>query len=162
MFGVSLAQAANANIPPITASNWMNHPWVKEIRTIYQAVAALRAAGKLQKSSKTFDYCPAWDLQRVMLEGGEVVRFYKSSGGSDDSAVRMEHTYDAKGRLRFVLVKAGAVNHTHLEYRCYLSETGVILWKDQRVQGPGYAFADFSKYFAFDPKKAFAAGSPCR
>lgn len=156
LIGLALAQ-------PITASNWATHPKIKEIRAIYLEVAKLRSQNKLQKASKSFAYCPALDLERTLLTDARgVVRFYESSGGSDDSAATLEHTYDAWGRLRFVLVKAGAVNDTHTEYRYYLSQTGTLLWKDQRIEGQGYPFADFREYFAFDAKKAFAAPSPCR
>lgn len=154
---------ASALAQPITASNWATHPRIREVRTIYLQVAHLRSQNKLHKTSKSFDYCPAIDLNRVLFTDAKgVVRFYQSGGGSDDSAATLEHTYDASGRLRFVLVKAGAVNNTHIEYRYYLSETGALLWKDQRIQGQGYPFPDFRAYFAFDPKKAFAAPSPCR
>lgn len=158
-----LASLSIAQAQPITASNWTNHPSIKGIRAIYQEVLALKQQNKLRKTSKFFEYCPALDLERTLFTDAKgLVRFYRFSGGSDDSAASLEHTYNTSGGLRFVLVKADALNDTHVEYRYYLSATGAVLWMDERRQGQGYPFSNFRGLFAFNPKKAFAAPSPCR
>jgi hypothetical protein len=132
-----------AHAQTITAKNWQSHPAILEIRGIYAGVNALIAQKKLILEAKTFGYCPSWDLERKQyINANGVVRRYVKAGGSDDSAVTLDHTYDALGRLRFVLVKAGAVNDTQLEQRWYFDVTGKSLWVDRRMTGHGYTFSD--------------------
>ncbi len=147
-----------------TNNNWQSHPAILEIRGIYADVNALIAQKKLKLEQKAFGYCPSWDLERKQYSSvNGVVRRYVKAGGSEDSAVTLEHTYDASGRLRFVLVKAGAVNDTHLEQRWYFDTSGKSLWVDRRMTGPGYTFsdADFLREMVRNPKKAFVAPPPC-
>jgi hypothetical protein len=148
----------------ITAKNWRNDPRIIEVRAIYGAVNALVVKKRLKLEKKEFGYCPSWDLERSkFIDFKGVVRRYVKAGGSDDSSVTLEHTYDARGRLRFVLVKADAVNDTQLELRFYFDATGKRVWLDRRQTGPGYTFfdADFVKEMVWIPKKAFAAVAPC-
>ena len=154
-----------AHAQTITTDNWQSHPAILEIRGIYAGVGALIAQNKLKLEQKTFGYCPSWDLERKKYASANgVVRRYVKAGGSEDSAVTFDHTYDALGRLRFVLVKAGAVNDTQLEQRWYFDAGGKQLWLDRRQTGPGYTFsdADFRREMVQDPKKAFVAADPCR
>ena len=154
-----------AHAQTITATNWPSHPAILEIRGIYAGVNALIAQKKLRLEVKTFPYCPSWDLERKRYSSADgVVRRYVKAGGSDDSAVTFEHTYDALGRLRFVLVTAGAVNDTQLEQRWYFDASGKQLWVDRRMTGPGYTFsdADFLREMVRNPRKAFVTAPPCR
>lgn len=154
-----------AHAQTITSQNWQNHPAILEIRGIYAGVNALIAQKKLTVQQKTFNYCPSLDLERKQYSSANgIVRRYVKGGGSDDSSVTFEHTYDALGRLRFVLVTAGAINDTHLEQRMYFDTSGKTLWSDRRMTGPGYPFDDayFLRALVRDPKKAFAAAEPCR
>ena len=153
-----------AHAQTITAKNWQSHPAILEIRGIYAGVNALIAQKKLRLETKTFAYCPSWDLERKQYASANaVVRRYVKAGGSDDSAVTLDHTYDALGRLRFVLIKAGAVNDTQLELRWYFDASGKQLWVDRRMTGPGYPLsnANFLRAMVRNPKKAFAATPPC-
>ncbi len=148
----------------ISVKNWQSHPAILEIRGIYADVNTLIAQQKLKLEAKTFGYCPSWDLERKKYATANgIVRRYVKAGGSDDSAVTFDHTYDALGRLRFVLVKAGAVNNTQLEQRWYFNSNGKSLWVDRRMTGPGYTFsdADFLREMVWNPKKAFTAAPPC-
>ncbi len=148
----------------ITAKNWRSDPRILEVRGIYAAVNTLIAKKLLKLEQKKFGYCPSWDLERSKFTAANgVVRRYIKAGGSDDSAVTFEHTYDDKGRLRFVLVTAGAVNDTHLELRFYFDAAGKRVWLDRRQTGPGYTFADadFIREMVWNPKKAFAGAAPC-
>jgi hypothetical protein len=154
-----------AGAQAITAKNWLTHPAILEVRGIYVAVNALVVGKKLKPESRRFEYCPSWDLRRTKYSDSRgIVRRYVKAGGSEDSAVTLEHTYDSSGRLRFVLVTAGAVNDTHEQWRFYFDATGKRLWLDRRQTGPGYAFAeqDFVKAFVLEPRKAFVAAPPCR
>lgn len=157
VFGLLLGALAQ----PITSSNWATHPQIVEIRKIYQEVQTLTNQNKLKKASVSYEGCAALNLERTLWTLGTGVRLYLLGGGSEDSATEIEYTYDSKGNLRFVLVKAGAVNDTHTEYRYYLNSSKTIIWKDVRSTGPGYPFMDFSQHFVFDPKKDFAAKNPC-
>ena len=153
-----------AHAQTITAKNWQSHPAILEIRKIYADVNALIAQKKLRLEKKTFGYCPSWDLERTKYATANgVVRRYVKAGGGEDSAVTLDHTYDAAGRLRFVFVKAGAVNDTQLERRWYFDASGKSLWVDRRQTGTGYAFddADFRREMVWNPKKAFMAAPPC-
>ncbi len=156
LFGVVQAQT-------ITVKNWRSDPRILEVRGIYAAVNALVAKKLLKLEQKKFEYCPSWDLERSKLMADGVVRRYIKAGGSEDSAVTLEHTYDTRGRLRFVLVKAGAVNDTHLELRFYFDAAGKRVWLDRRQTGPGYTFADadFVREMVWVPKTAFLAAAPC-
>lgn len=148
----------------ITAKSWQSHPAILEIRGIYAQVNALIAQKKLTLEQKSGPYCPSWDLERKKYASANgVVRRYVKAGGSDDSAVTFDHTYDASGRLRFVFVKAGAVNDTQLEQRWYFDVNGKSLWIDRRQTGPGYTFsdADFLREMVRNPKKAFTDAPPC-
>ncbi|NJK43318.1 MAG: hypothetical protein HC933_02825 [Pleurocapsa sp. SU_196_0] len=149
----------------ITAKNWLNHPAILEVRGMYTAVNALVAGKKLKLESRRFSYCPSWDLERTKYTDSRgIVRRYVKAGGSEDSAVTLEHTYDSSARLRFVLVTAGAVNDTREEWRFYFGANGKRLWLDRRRTGPGYTFAekDFVNAFVLEPRKAFVAAPPCR
>ena len=153
-----------AHAQTITAKNWQSHPAILEIRGIYAGVGALIAQKKLSFEQKIYGYCPTWDLERKKYTAANgVVRRYVKAGGSEDSAVTLEHTYDALGRLRFVLIKAGAVNGTQLEQRWYFGASGQRLWLDRRQTGVGYTFSDtdFLREMVWNPKKAFTATPPC-
>jgi hypothetical protein len=163
--GLVLVLASVAMAQTITAKNWQNHPAILEIRGIYNEVNAGITAKKLKLEVKSFGYCPSWDLERKQYSDARgIVRRYVKAGGSEDSAVTLEHTYDSTGKLRFVFVTAGAVNDTHEEWRFYFSAAGQRLWVDRRQTGPGYTFFedDFVKEFVLEPRKAFKAASPCR
>lgn len=165
MLTILLGLLCVAHAQTITANNWKSHPAILEIRGIYAGVNALIAQKKLKLEAKTISYCPSWDLERKKYATANgVVRRYVKAGGSEDSAVTSDHTYDALGRLRFVLVTAGAVNDTRLEQRIYFDATSKRLWVDRRMTGPGYPFddADFLRELVWNPKQAFAAALPCR
>lgn len=149
----------------ITVKNWRSDSRILEVRAVYASVNTLIAKKRLKLESQNFGYCPSWDSERskfTALNG--VVRRYIKAGGSEDSAVTLEHTYDARGQLRFVLVTAGAVNDTHLELRFYFDAAGKRVWLDRRQTGPGYTFADadFVREMVWNPRKAFVASPPCK
>jgi hypothetical protein len=155
---------------PITASNWQQHKAIVEIRAIYQEIRQAEAAGRLHKLQRQWpDDCealPYEDTQRVLyLDANGVIRSYHFGGGSEDSAVSRALYYDRNGRLRFVLIKAGAVNGTRLEHRIYLSKDGKRLWEKQTLlEGPGYTFPKHTwpeEDLVRNPKLAFDQKTPC-
>jgi hypothetical protein len=93
------------------------------------------------------------------------VRYYEKQGGSDDSALKLQHYYDEAGRLRFVLITGGAVNGSELEQRIYFDEQGKRIWEEHKyTKGPGYTFPEIwpaEQLQLHDAAAAFAAKSPC-
>jgi hypothetical protein len=155
-----------ASAEPITASNWRRHPAIVEIRAIYQEARQAGAAGRLRKQEQSFGYCrPYEDTERTLYrDASGAVRSYHRGAGSDDSAVQVAYYYDRGGALRFVLVKAGAVNGTGYEYRVYLSKAGERLWEERRLlRGPGYTFPSPwpDDWLVRDPLQAYHAEQPC-
>jgi hypothetical protein len=163
-----LAAPAALNAEPITAANWQRHPVIVEIRAIYREIKDAEAAGRLRKVERkwpeTCEARPYDDTERVFyLDPRGTVRSYHVGGGSEDSAAQTAYYYDRAGALRFVFVKAGAVNGTAYEYRIYLSKTGARLWEERKLlKGPGYTFPSRlpDDWLFKDPKQAFHA-NPC-
>jgi hypothetical protein len=143
---ITLTVPASLGAQPITESNWRLHPAIVEIRAMYEEIQQAEAARRLQKLEKQWtdngEAKPYEDTERVLyLDARGVIRSYHFSGGSDDSAAGRTLYYDREGRLRFVLIKASAVNGTRLEHRIYLSKDGKRLWEKQTLlEGPGYTF----------------------
>lgn len=169
MLAAAAAIVAAPLVPAAQASGRADaarHPAVAQVRAIYRDVTAAAKAGRLRKVDRTFGYCrPYEDTERTLyLDARGVVRSYHFSGGSDDSAAQRALYYDRDGKLRFVLVKAGAVNGTNIEHRVYLSVAGERVWETRRlVKGPGYTFPNpwLQEDLVADAKAAFDAKSPC-
>jgi hypothetical protein len=161
-----LAAPAASGAEPLTAANWLRHPEIVEIRAIYREVRQALAAGRLRKEEQEFAYCRAYeDTERTLYrDSNGTVRSYRAGRGSDDSAAQAAYYYDRAGTLRFVLVQAGAVNGTAIEYRVYLSKSGDRLWEERRsLKGPGYSFpaALPDDWLVSEPAQAFHAAHPC-
>lgn len=127
----------------LTEKNWVNHPDVVEVRSVYQKAKEDKNGGKLKKKERKFNYCePFEDTVRTLYTARDgTPRIYYYQGGSDDSSVQRELYYDESGNLRFALIIAGASNGTKIEHRVYLSKVGKKIWETQkRLQGPGYTF----------------------
>lgn len=127
----------------ITANNWISHPKIVEVRSLYQTIEREKSSGGLDRKDRRFEYCePYEDLVRtIYTDRGGRTRIYYYEGGSDDSTVKRELYYDESGTLRFALITAAAHNGTLVEHRAYFSETGQKIWEIQkRLEGPGYPF----------------------
>lgn len=158
--------ALAAEPDPVTADNWLNHPKTKTVREIYKSVEDGIASGRFKPAQRDFRYCePYLDVLRVIIAGADGrARKYRYEAGSDDSAINVSHYYDGQGVLRFVFVRAGAVNATKMEYRIYFDEAGERFWHDRRlVTGPGYTFPDIwpEDDIIREPKAVFAAENGC-
>jgi hypothetical protein len=148
----------------VTKGNWRQHPKIKEVRDIYQAVSAGRKRFRIQKRS--FEYCePGEDTLRVIgTDAQGRVRFYQTEGGSEDSSLKFEHYYDEAGKLRFVFITGGAVSGSKLEQRIYFDAGGKRIWEEQRATAPGYTWPEVwpeDQLQISDPAAKFASGSPC-
>ena len=148
----------------ITKANWRQHPKIREVRGIYQAVNSGRRRLRIKKRS--FEYCePHEDTLRVIgTDAQGRVRLYQREGGSEDSSLKFEHYYDEAGRLRFVLITGGAVSGSKLEQRIYFDADGKRIWEEQRATAPGYTWPEVwpeDQLQISDPSAKFSSASPC-
>lgn len=139
---------------PISAKNWQQHPQIQAVRAVYQQVQA--ALPNLKAQVHETEFC-----KRTLYTNAQgAVRLYRVEGGSDDSIQTRSYYYDQEGKLRFLLVQAGAVNGTNLEVRRYWDATGHKLWEVHKLLGgPGYPFGAIPAILL--PKLAFEAPYPC-
>ena len=156
--------AAQEGAGEVTKENWRQHPKIKEVRAIYQAVNSGRM--KLLVKKRTFEYCePGEDTARTIgTDAQGRVRLYQREGGSEDSALKFEHYYDEAGRLRFVLVTGGAVSGSRLEHRIYFDADGKRIWEERSATAPGYTWPEVwpdEELQTNDPAAKFASASPC-
>lgn len=140
---------------------------VAQARAVYQQNRAALDAGRLVRDARDACRPPSHDVRRVAFrEPGPDgrVRVYVTEGGSDDSAYRLEHHYDASGRLRFALGRAGAVSDTVVEHRLWLDAEGTVVWRDRTQRGPGYTFDPDWPFDAVvsDPAAALVERARCR
>jgi hypothetical protein len=152
---------------PITEQNWVNHPQIVEIRSLYQKLNVQRDREKLIRKERQFDCSLAsnyndyeGDIRVLYTDRKGRPRIYYHEGGSEDSMVRVELFYDEHAKLRFALIKAGAVNDTKEEIRIYFSKSGTKIWENEKLlEGPGYPFVEWG--LVEDPVQAFNDKSPC-
>ena len=154
------------NVTPINSSNWIYHPSIKEIRSIYNDIQKKKSNYKFSVLEKKFDYCkPYEDTERkLFLDRFHIPRYYSYSGGSDDSAITWQFYYDSSGKLRFAFITAAAVNSTEIQHRIYFNKNGHRIWEMQKLKGPGYTFptgywpdSDLVHF----PKQQFYSKNPC-
>jgi len=169
------APAAHAGEPattqpptPITKNNWRSHPSIRAIRSLVEKNEAAIDGRKWHREDK--NVCSnrnrpfAIDVRVFRDERGGIRKYVKLSG-TDDSAYTLEHHFDDRGRLRFALATAGAVNLSHETYRLYFGEDGSEIWRYVSSSGPGYTFMRPPKFpdamLVRDPVKDLAAPGSC-
>jgi hypothetical protein len=151
----------------ITKANWQQHPKIKAIRAIVQAVKTGMVRKTLTVRKRVFEYCePGEDTARMIATDSKgLARFYQNEGGSEDSSLKLEQYYDEMGRLRFVFITGGAVNGSELEHRIYFDEAGKRIWEEQTYKkGPGYTFPQVwpnEELQLTDANGKFSSASPC-
>ena len=150
----------------INEKNWVNHPEVVEVRSLYQTIKESKDAGNLKKKERKFNYCEPYEdtVRTLYTDRNGKPRIYYYRGGSDDSAVQRELYYDENGKLRFAFIIAGAYNGTKLEHRVYFSRAGTKIWEIQkRLEGPGYTFPREwpDAELIQDPVQAYNEKNPC-
>ncbi|HKR01619.1 MAG TPA: hypothetical protein VJT09_13150 [Pyrinomonadaceae bacterium] len=159
--------AAQGTGGEVTKANWQQHPKIKEVRAIVQAVKARMTGKAFVMKKRAFEYCEPYEdtLRTIATDQRGQTRFYGSEGGSEDSSLKFEHYYDEQGRLRFVFITGGAVNGSQLEHRIYFDETGKRIWEEQTYKkGPGYTWPQVwpdEQLQITDPAGKFAAKSGC-
>ncbi|TMH66888.1 MAG: hypothetical protein E6H57_12820 [Betaproteobacteria bacterium] len=138
----------------ITEKNWVNHPEIVDVRTLYQKIKKSKDAGHLKRNERKFDTTscePYEDDVRVLF--------------TDQKGKPRELFYDDNGKLRFAFVRAGAYNGTKLEHRVYFSKAGKKIWEIQKLlKGPGYTFPTEwpDAELIQNPVQAFNDKSPCK
>src|SRR5262245_27136537 len=116
---------------PIDSKNWISHPEIKHIRSIYNETEEAIKKGRFTKKPVRLE-CPSAGptVQATFYDDSSGrVRKYQLSGGSDDSAVDTSYYYDKNGKLRFVFQSLRAVNGTDMETRTYFDEQGTMLYQ---------------------------------
>ena len=162
------ASAQGTEPDQVTQANWQQHPKIKTVRGIVEAVNAGLSKAAFNISQRKFEYCESYEdtLRKLAVNPRGIVRMYEKQAGSDDSALTWKHYYDEAGRLRFVFITGGAANGAQLEHRIYFDESGKRIWEDHKyVKGPEYSFPEVwpdEQIQTANPAKAFAARSPCR
>jgi hypothetical protein len=164
--GVRAQDISGGAVGEVTKDNWRQHPKIKEVRSIYQAVKAGMDGKSLTAKRRSFEYCePGEDTLRVIgTDAQGRVRFYQTEGGSDDSSLKFDHYYDEAGRLRFVFITGGAVSGSKLEQRIYFDADGKRIWEEQHATAPGYTWPEVwpeDQLQISDPAAKFSSDSPC-
>jgi antitoxin component YwqK of YwqJK toxin-antitoxin module len=143
----------------INEKNWMTHPQIVKIRGIVQEIDASIDKNRFDVKTKQYDLNESPDddhLRTVYFDSKQIIRKYIRETGSDDSSVTLTHYYDSGKVLRFLYIKAGAVNGTSVEYRIYFDESGKKIWEiKKQLKGPGYTFPSVwpDDQILFDPAR---------
>ncbi|MBK6846326.1 MAG: hypothetical protein IPG96_01815 [Proteobacteria bacterium] len=127
--------AAVASAAPAPAAR--DPAGLTEVRAVFREVQELRARRALRR----VPLCTGREFTEASLarDAAGTIRLFEYDTGGDDSRVRVSAYYDAQERLRFVLMRAGAVNDSEAERRFYYRADGRLLVQRQRpVRGLGY------------------------
>jgi hypothetical protein len=159
---VLLADAGVTTVPKITARNWEHHPQVEAARAVFTEVRAALDARTLATRA-TADCTQEFSELTLATDRQAVVRYLFRSFGGSDSSQSVEAFYDAKGTLRFVFVKVGAVPSAWVEARYWLDETGALVWKSRTTggEGPTYYANDPAEYLVKNPLAFFEKRARC-
>ena len=132
-------------------------------KNTFNDVEAAVAAKTLTRES--LQDCTGGDYSEVDVfrEATGVIRKLERSNGSADHLETTSSYYDAKGRLRFLFVKAGAVPSAHVEARWWFDERGKVLkhTRDAGGEGPTYFGAELKLYLVKDPNAFLAKRTRC-
>jgi len=141
----------------INDNNWKQHPEIIEIKKVYDRIQTILKHGNYttEEASKIINTnYPFEETPIVYIDKTGNIFEITFSAGSDDSARRFYYYFDKDQRLRFLLIKAGAVNGSRTDYRVYFTKTGKKIWDHwEDIEGPGYAWGYFWKdeLFVNDP-----------
>jgi hypothetical protein len=138
--------------PRITDKNWSTHPDVESARRVYAEVRAALDAGRLS-TREVQDCTQEFSSFTVATDAAGIIRLLVRDFGGEDSSQTAEAYYDARGRLRFIFVNAGAVPSAWVQARFWLDEAGVVIWTRRAAggEGPGLYANDPGEYRITDP-----------
>lgn len=142
-----LLSASAFGSAPVTDKNWMNHPEIRAIRSIYAEVNSAEKAGKLKKESREcVFYGGSFEMNGVLhKDANGVTQKYVVTAGSGDSTGQAEYYYDKKGIARFTYRTRAAYNGTKKEDRIYFDSSGQHLYTNHKEEGPGYAGSELEE-----------------
>ncbi len=145
----------------ITQKNWEHHPQVESARAVFTEVRAALDGGTFT-TRKTVD-CTQEFSELTLASDAKSVRYLLRDFGGSDSSQRVEAFYDAKGTLRFVFVRVGAVPSAWVEARYWLDEAGQLVWKARTTggEGPTYYANDPAEYLVKAPLAFFEKRARC-
>ncbi len=148
--------------PKISTKNWEHHPQVESARAVFTEVRAALDGGTFT-TRKTVDCTQEFSELTLATDAQSVVRYLLRDFGGSDSSHRVEAFYDAKGTLRFVFVRVGAVPSAWVEARYWLDEAGQLVWKARATGGEGstYYANDFIEYLMKAPLAFFEKRARC-
>lgn len=116
--------------PSVTIDNWMNHPEVQEVRTIYQEIRSAIQYRRYRTTARRFNIdsplCPTYPVksQTLTVDSANRPRLHRLEQlGSHREPFTVERYYDAKGVLRFVYVERFISS-----VRIYLNREGKVFW----------------------------------
>lgn len=134
-------------------------------RIVEREVNEALARRALEAEAREFADCPPLGSRHERFrDRAGVTRLYRTEQGSDDSHVATRQYYDREGRLRLVLIEAGAVNGTDLRDRIVFDEAGRRVRETRRrIAGPGYTFPARwpDDWMVPAPDRSFASADPC-
>jgi hypothetical protein len=150
---------------PALAEQALDPRTVREAERTAQQIERELAQAPLTRERRAFAHCPPLGLvHERWRDASGITRRYVVDGGSDDSRVKFTHYYDRLGRLRLIVVEAGAVNGTQIRDRIVFALDGSRLSETRRrLAGPGYAWQTPwpDTFVVRNPDRAFAAQTPC-
>ncbi len=169
LFTVSIEAHSPLQKPEkITRANWRTHPRIEEVRAIVRSVNEGWANREFKTSERRFENCEDTFAQfrRLTVDRQGVVRRYEYEYAAEDEGRTDQYYYDEAGRLRFVLITAGAANGSRLRHRIYFDEKGKRLWEEHRVTGGlGHFWPETwpnDQLHRTDAAKAFAKTDGCK
>lgn len=159
LFAFALA-AAGAGA--VTSKNWETHPSVVASRDVYKEVTAAVGA-KTWRVIDAPDCVEEFTTWFLATDGQGVARYLRYEGGSGDSSQTVEQYYDAKGRVRFVFGRVGAVPSSWVEARWWLDESGAVVWTRRASggEGPTYYLNELDPILVKKPLAGFAKNTRC-
>lgn len=127
-------------VVPINNTNWLNHPEVRQIRSLYAAINVDQKAGTLKPESRA---CVLYDgaveiTGTTYKDHRRVIRKYTITAGTGDSMGTVEYYYDSRGVPRFTYKTNNAYNGTKKQDRIYFNTSGIHLYTNHRQEGVGY------------------------
>jgi hypothetical protein len=141
---------------PITAANWVLHPRIVEIRSVFQEVQALgRARGLSIKERDCENDVQGFEVfAKLYTDSKNIVRRYELTYRTSDHGNVETSYYDKNGDLRFIYANRAAASGGALEERHYFDTNGNLIWRHDEETGGGYTFAE-GPVVAPDPGRAF-------
>jgi hypothetical protein len=129
---------------------------------VARAVDAALTRGALTTTTHR-DCAQELSVFEVSRDATGLIRRLVWSFGSEDSSHRAENTYDAKGRLRLVVVDVGAVPSVKVKARFSFDRAGKLTSQSRKVSGEGFLgyATEPGEYAVPSPTKLLAARTGC-